>query len=109
MCEDVGNMQVEKRKSSVDVVAAHIRDALRVQRELGKKGFFSPLLRRGSYLNLLYLLVKGVYLIQVFGQFLILNRFLGTSYTFYGIQILLDLAYGREWQESGHFPSVVPI
>lgn len=37
MCEDVGNMQVDKRKSSVEVVATHIRDSLRVQRELSKK------------------------------------------------------------------------
>lgn len=41
---------------------------------------------------------------QVFLQFYILNSFLGTNYTFWGFEILRDLAYGREWQESGHFP-----
>jgi hypothetical protein len=77
MCEDVSNMQVEKRKTSVDVVASHIRDSLKIQRELGKKTVFSSLLRRGQYLTLLYLFVKGVYLIQVLFQFYILNQFLG--------------------------------
>jgi hypothetical protein len=37
MCEDVGNMQVDKRKSSVEVVASHLSDSLRIQRNLGRK------------------------------------------------------------------------
>jgi hypothetical protein len=36
MCEDVGNMQVDKRKGSVEVVATHIRDSLRMQQQLTK-------------------------------------------------------------------------
>lgn len=101
MTQDVGNMQIDKRKTSVEVVAAHIHDALKTQQQLLKRSIFATLLRRGSYLNLLYILVKFVYLVQVLTQFVILNRFLGTAYTFWGFDILRDLAYGREWQESG--------
>ncbi|KAI6183067.1 Innexin [Aphelenchoides bicaudatus] len=106
MCEDVGNMQVEKRKSSVEVVASHLSDSLKIQQNLGRKNIFSPLLIHGTYLTILYLLVKFVYLCQVLSQFLILNSFLGTNYNFYGFEILRDLVYGKEWQESGHFPRV---
>ncbi|KAI6207728.1 Innexin [Aphelenchoides besseyi] len=106
MCEDVGNMQVEKRKSSVEVVASHLSDSLKIQQNLGRKNLFSPLLVHGTYLTILYLLVKFVYLIQVVTQFVILNSFLGTNYTFYGFEVLRDLLSGLEWQESGHFPRV---
>ncbi|CAD5210451.1 unnamed protein product [Bursaphelenchus xylophilus] len=106
MCDDVGNMQVDKRKASVEVVAAHLVDSLKMQQNLTGKNVFSFLLNKSTYLTTLYLFVKTLYLIQVFSQFLILNRFLGTDYTFYGFEILRDLAYGVEWQESGHFPRV---
>lgn len=106
MCDDVGNMQIDKRKNSVEVVATHLRDSLRTQQALLKKTPIAFLLRRGSYLNLLYLFIKFIYIIQCATQFIILNSFLSTSYTFWGFEILRDLAYGREWEESGHFPRV---
>lgn len=106
MCDDVGNMQIDKRKNSVEVVATHLRDSLRTQQNILKKTPVSFLTRRGSYLNLLYLVIKFIYVIQCAFQFVILNRFLSTNYTFWGFEILRDLAYGREWEESGHFPRV---
>uniref|UniRef100_A0AC35UD03 Innexin n=1 Tax=Rhabditophanes sp. KR3021 TaxID=114890 RepID=A0AC35UD03_9BILA len=106
MCQDVNNMFVDKRKNSVDVVAAHLNDSLRMQKNLEQKGVLSKLLGNGTYLTYLYLFVKVLYLVQVLMQFIILNNFLGTNYTFWGFEILRDLAYGREWAESGHFPRV---
>ena len=38
-------------------------------------------------MTLLYLLVKGLYVINILAQFYILNRFLGSSYSFWGIQV----------------------
>uniref|UniRef100_A0A914MQW7 Innexin n=1 Tax=Meloidogyne incognita TaxID=6306 RepID=A0A914MQW7_MELIC len=105
MCEDVGNMQVDKRKSSVEI-ATHIRDSLRMQQQFSKGFIFAGLFRRGTYLNCLYLLVKVLYLLQIVCQFVILNNFLGSSYTFWGFEILRNLAMGLEWHESGHFPRV---
>ncbi|KAK0425045.1 hypothetical protein QR680_009002 [Steinernema hermaphroditum] len=106
MCQDVGNMQYEKRSSSVAVVASHLIESLKIQRTLVKSGVLAAFLRQGKYLNLLYLVVKCAYFLQVLVQFVILNNFLGTNYTFWGFEILRDLANGREWQESGHFPRV---
>lgn len=111
MAQDVQNMQIDKRKESVSVVAAHIHDALDTQRKLSSSSRFLGMLlygkHYGSYVTGLYLFVKLLYFIQVICQFLILNSFLGTNYTFWGFEILRDLAYGREWEESGHFPRLV--
>ncbi|VDP00063.1 unnamed protein product [Soboliphyme baturini] len=60
----------------------------------------------GNYLTCLYIMVKLLYMINVCGQFFLMNDFLSTNYTFWGLQILTDLANKREWQDSGHFPRV---
>uniref|UniRef100_A0A915PW38 Innexin n=1 Tax=Setaria digitata TaxID=48799 RepID=A0A915PW38_9BILA len=99
-------MQSDKRKDSVAVVATHIYDSLKTQRNLIRHTPISFLLRKGTYLTILYMLVKFIYLLQAIIQFVLLNSFLGTQYTFWGFEILRDLANGREWQESGHFPRV---
>ncbi|KHN81114.1 Innexin unc-9 [Toxocara canis] len=106
MSQDVSNMQTEKRKESVAVVATHLYDSIRTQRKLLRRGVLTSLFHKGAYLTMLYLFVKFVYLAQAVTQFILLNRFLGTNYTFWGFEILRDLANGREWQESGHFPRV---
>lgn len=106
MSQDVSNMQTDKRRDSVAVVATHIYDSIRTQQKLGGRGPLTAFLQRGTYLTSLYLFVKLVYLLQAITQFIMLNSFLGTNYTFWGFEILRDLANGREWQESGHFPRV---
>ncbi|KJH42920.1 innexin-3 domain protein [Dictyocaulus viviparus] len=40
----------------------------------------------GSYVSMLYLFVKFLYLLNIFTQFYILNSFLGSDYTFWGFQ-----------------------
>ncbi|MCP9260106.1 Innexin [Dirofilaria immitis] len=97
---------IRKRKDSVAVVATHIYDSLKTQQNLIRHNPISVLLRKGTYLTLLYISVKFIYLLQAITQFVLLNSFLGTDYTFWGFEILRDLANGREWQESGHFPRV---
>ncbi|VDN07394.1 unnamed protein product [Thelazia callipaeda] len=60
----------------------------------------------GSYVTSLYLIVKLLFLINIFTQFVILNNFLGTSHGLWGFQTLIDLWQGREWLDSGIFPRV---
>ncbi len=55
---------------------------------------------------MLYLFVKALYVVNIIGQFFLLNGFLGSSYNLWGIQVFNDLVHGREWQESGVFPRV---
>ncbi|KAE9549810.1 hypothetical protein FO519_006975 [Halicephalobus sp. NKZ332] len=59
-----------------------------------------------NYMTIVYLLFKVLNCINVFGQLLIMNCFLNTKYTFWGIGILSDLWNNRDWKVSGHFPRV---
>lgn len=101
---DVTNMEEEKREKNSMVVAKHIQDGLQVQRDF-KPGWFATFLfygkHHGNYITILYVFVKVLFIINVIGQFFILNSFLGPQYTFWGVDILRDLLYGRPWEESG--------
>nr|QQY02540.1 innexin 8 [Cryptocotyle lingua] len=108
----------ETRKSNVTYVARHIEDALTTQREYRSgcgvkcRHFLARSCclwfgkRYGNYLICLYLITKSLYILNVVGQFFFMNRILGTNYTFYGIDLLRDLAEGIVWQESGNFPRI---
>lgn len=60
----------------------------------------------GSYVSMLYIFVKFLYLVNIIGQLIAMNRFLGSEYTMWGWGTLVDLWNGREWLESGVFPRV---
>ncbi|TNN20152.1 Innexin unc-7 [Schistosoma japonicum] len=60
----------------------------------------------GNFLVTLYMLVKLGYLSNVIGQIYLMQYFIGTKYTMYGAQVLIDLIKGQEWHHSGHFPRV---
>lgn len=92
------------RHEAAKATGAHLYESLTLQSRFAK--YTSSFTYGGSYLSLLYLFVKFLYLVQIIFQFVILNNFLGTSYTFWGIGILSDILNGREWEESGHFPRV---
>ncbi|CAH8447493.1 unnamed protein product [Schistosoma margrebowiei] len=65
-----------------------------------------PCRYQGNFLVRLYMLVKLIYLSNVIGQIFLLEYYTGVEYNFYGIRVLYDLARGRQWEESGHFPRV---
>ncbi|XP_018651592.1 LOW QUALITY PROTEIN: putative innexin [Schistosoma mansoni] len=62
--------------------------------------------QHGNYLVTLYMFVKFSYLSNVIGQIYLMQYFIGTKYTLYGAQVLIDLIKGQEWHHSGHFPRV---
>ncbi|GAA56226.1 innexin unc-9 [Clonorchis sinensis] len=61
---------------------------------------------QGNFLVRLYMFVKLLYVCNVVGQIYLLEYYTGVQYNFYGIRVLYDLATGRQWEESGHFPRV---
>ncbi|KAA0187144.1 Innexin, partial [Fasciolopsis buskii] len=61
---------------------------------------------QGNFLVRLHTFVKLLYLINTIGQIYLLEYYTGVEYNFYGIRVLWDLARGRQWEESGHFPRV---
>ncbi|KHN74783.1 Innexin-3 [Toxocara canis] len=98
----------EERKEEVTKLAAFVEESLemgdrRAQYHLLCLNFGRSL---GSYVSVLYIFVKLLYVLNIFTQFVILNNFLGTDYNLWGFQTLRDLWEGREWLDSGVFPRV---
>lgn len=60
----------------------------------------------GSYVSMLYLFIKFLYLVNVFGQFVLLNNFIGRGYNLWGWTVLSSLWTGEEWMDSPVFPRV---
>jgi innexin len=102
--------QSEKRDESIKTVINSLEDViLQIEKT---RGFFGRVkgwlfcifgnTHRGTYLTSLYVMVKLLYLINIAVQLYMMTQFLGTN----GFKILHDLACGKEWHESGHFPRV---
>jgi len=53
--------------------------------------------RRGNYLIFLYATAKLFYLVNVVGQFYLLDQFLGGGYHLFGIHAMMEFSAGREW------------
>ncbi|KAK6765027.1 hypothetical protein RB195_025095 [Necator americanus] len=98
-----------ERKKEVEKLATYLEECLEFQSE--RRTPYRILCFRfgyglGSYVSMLYIFVKFLYLVNIFTQFYILNSFLGSDYTFWGLQTFRDLWNGREWLDSGVFPRV---
>uniref|UniRef100_A0A915E9N7 Innexin n=1 Tax=Ditylenchus dipsaci TaxID=166011 RepID=A0A915E9N7_9BILA len=67
----------------------------------------------GCYVSLLYVCIKIMYLVNVAGQFWLMNAFIGQDYHYWGISVLKALITGKNWQDSPIFPRLtlcdVPI
>ena len=60
----------------------------------------------GNYMVLLYLCVKGAYVLNAVCQLFILNAFLRTDYHMYGAQVVEKLMQGEDFTVSPRFPRV---
>jgi hypothetical protein len=67
---------------------------------------FLPANRSGYYISALYMFVKLLYVINVCGQFFMLNAFMGPEFNIFGFQVIRDLIQGRNFWESQRFPRV---
>ncbi|CAH8612925.1 unnamed protein product [Schistosoma guineensis] len=115
--ENISSFQ-ESRKISTSKVLTENGNLSQTIKSLGKKnGKLSPLTtfrcrflwcgkKHGNFLVTLYMFVKFSYLSNVIGQIYLMQHFIGTKYTLYGAQVLVDLIKGQEWHHSGHFPRV---
>ncbi|MFH4978405.1 hypothetical protein AB6A40_005114 [Gnathostoma spinigerum] len=111
---DGSNIQPNTRHANVKGLAAHLGSILRYRFTFGSH---HPTLHRymkllnlryyGSYLTMLYILIKVIYLCNCVGQLFLMNKFLQTdSSNIYGLQVISDLLNGRPWTESGYFPRI---
>ncbi|KFD52086.1 hypothetical protein M513_07068, partial [Trichuris suis] len=106
MAQDASGIDAERKEHTINVISHYIKHSI-ASRTSGHNMYF-PFLgaKAGRQLKNIYVAAKLLFMINVLAQFLIMNRFLGTAYTFWGIQIMIDLLQGKEWSDSGHFPRV---
>ncbi len=62
--------------------------------------------RLGTYLVVLYMFVKSLWVTNAVSQLFLLNRFIGNDYHAFGFEIIEMLMSGQEWHEMRHFPRV---
>ncbi|XP_029649740.1 innexin unc-9 isoform X3 [Octopus sinensis] len=62
--------------------------------------------REGTYLSGLYLTIKVLYLVNIIGQFFMLNSFLSTDFGIYGFQVMQHFNEYGAFKESPLFPRV---
>ena len=75
-----------------------------VRRRIGR--CFLPNNRSGYYISGLYMITKLLYVLNVCGQFFLLNAFMGHNFNVFGFDVIRDLVKGKDFWESPRFPRV---
>jgi hypothetical protein len=95
---------MERREKTIHQIARHIHIALSLKydyRPTYKRIDISsklPLGRRhGNFLYLVYMVVKTVYIFNVFGQLFLMNSFFGFQYHSYGFDFLKKFLMGDDY------------
>jgi hypothetical protein len=105
-------LDLESRTRALQTIATNVEEALHVKHQLGGGNRLKLLnliictRSSGAAVTFLYISVKILYTVNIIGQILLLNTFLGNRSRWYGFQVMNDLLHGREWEESGNFPRV---
>jgi hypothetical protein len=103
------SLNYEERRSEIQKLVTYVNESLEVNelRRTPQRFFcFRIGLNLGSYVSMLYLIIKLLYLVNVFGQFVLLNSFIGRGYNLWGYTALTSLWTGEEWSDSPVFPRV---
>ena len=102
-------VKASDRKAEVEKLASYISETLEINesRRIPRRVLFFRVGRHlGSYVSSLYIFVKFLYVLNIFVQFVILNSFLGTTYSFWGLDTMLQLVQGKDWMDTHVFPRV---
>ncbi|CAD5210591.1 unnamed protein product [Bursaphelenchus xylophilus] len=109
---DVDKAEKTERAKAVNAITAIIEESLRlmfVRRQNAGKHWRASMkygLLSGTYLTNVYTTTKLLYLVNLVGQFIMMNQFLGQDNHLWGFNILHDITMGRDWELSGNFPRV---
>ncbi|CAI4230039.1 unnamed protein product [Auanema sp. JU1783] len=99
------------RRKKVDIIVGHIRDSIKLQKVRSRGSNLVMRLMNlgkldGCYIANLYTLTKMFYVLNLIGQFLMMNKFLGQNNHWWGFHILSDILAGTDWELSGNFPRI---
>ena len=116
-CKNIEYLDPEARDKTTKFLVKHMDrsllhtkqiqtgDCVNLKLRLAELGCFCGK-RYGNYLIIVYLAIKLLYVGNVVLQLYMLNHFLGTDYTIYGIEILRDVSRTGSFKESRRFPRV---
>ncbi|VDK41924.1 unnamed protein product [Anisakis simplex] len=106
---DKSNIQPASRRANVQGLSAHLSSIFKYRFRFGthNRSYHSCLKLLNmrhfeAYLTLLYILIKILYMINLFGQLqmFLMNRFLQTDdYSCYGFEVIKDLINGRQYHQ----------
>ncbi|PIO56218.1 innexin-19 domain protein [Teladorsagia circumcincta] len=100
-CSMHANMDEGTRQKNMKTIAAFLVQEHSVA--LVKAGK-ARRLTSGSYITIVYVIVKFLYALNAIFQFIFLKNVLGVKSYTWGLDVSLDLWNGREWPETGNFP-----
>ncbi len=96
------NMTPATRKKNMQLIANFLSHSWNISEHMHGKRTFTT----GRYITSLFLFIKLLFAINCVGQFFLLQQYLGLKNFWWGADVLVDLASGREWPETGNFPRV---
>ncbi|PIO56785.1 innexin-3 domain protein [Teladorsagia circumcincta] len=102
-CSMHANMDEGTRQKNMKTIAAFLVQEHSVA--LVKAGK-ARRLTSGSYITIVYVIVKFLYALNAIFQFIFLKNVLGVKSYTWGLDVSLDLWNGREWPETGNFPRI---
>jgi len=114
-CRDIELLNPDTRDKATRFLVKHLDRSLKYSKELNlgacsrfksrlaKLGCFCGK-RQGNFLIVAYLMTKLLYIGNICLQMYMLNHFLGTQYTIYGLEILKDIKETGGYKESLRFP-----
>lgn len=123
--QNLRNLTSQDRKTEIKKLVTYVSECLEINEPLQRPRRFLCFRvggALGSYVSTLYLCIKLLYLANVFGQFVLLNSFIGRGYNMWVMQhniywnirlvfrwgwtALNSLWTGTEWNDSPVFPRV---
>uniref|UniRef100_A0AC35TPG7 Innexin n=1 Tax=Rhabditophanes sp. KR3021 TaxID=114890 RepID=A0AC35TPG7_9BILA len=102
-------MRPSQREAETDKLKEYVYDALAINDCRKMQANFMCLRfgrSLGSYVSMLYLFTKLLYVFNIFIQFYLMNTFLGSENSLWGVTAMKDLWYGNEIEDSSVFPRV---
>uniref|UniRef100_A0A5S6QDG0 Innexin n=1 Tax=Trichuris muris TaxID=70415 RepID=A0A5S6QDG0_TRIMR len=101
MTSIVHHVEPSSRRKNVDKMVRLLDHSVVLAENLYGNVFMT-----GHYISGLYLVVKGLFLVNSVAQFFLLQAFLGAKDNLWGLRVAQNLLEGTQWEETGHFPRV---
>ncbi|KAI6178325.1 Innexin [Aphelenchoides besseyi] len=103
------SMPSQDRRDEIEKLSNYVSECLEINQQVPtpRRIMFVRFGRSlGSYVSCLYIFIKLLYVVNIIGQFYLLNSFIGRDYHLWGWTALTSLWTGNEWTDSPVFPRV---